>query len=446
MIIKIKNVQHIDEFEINIDVTNPGLHCIVGKNGVGKTTLIKCIRNFSNSETFTKTSPTNIFTKDSEINYSLNGNDYTFSYEESSGAIEYKGVIPSTLRSDVDVELPIPHGSRFNFFQTISDANSAIVKAIAFESYQKPDELIDLLNTIYSTNKFDELIEVNHKKDSCYALLLDNERYIREDYLSSGEFFVISLYRKIKNKKKFIVIDEIDISLDASAQVVLVKKLREYCDKYSVRILFTTHSLALMRTLLDGELYYLTNDNGVLETSLVSYNFVKSVLFGFEGWDKYILTEDQVLQDYLEYLISNYCKDVYYRYKIIYVGGGTNVVDLMKRNMADQFLSTVDNVISILDGDQKNEKHVRNFKRSHCIPQESVEKLLLEEYRSSNTSIPRLADSSILVGKAPEKILYKQLLKQKLMSKNKIHEFVTDCYPDEVKTFVNSVLKKHLCK
>lgn len=104
MIIKIKNVQHIDEFEINIDVTNPGLHCIVGKNGVGKTTLIKCIRNFSNSETFTKTSPTNIFTKDSEINYSLNGNDYTFSYEESSGVIEYKGVIPSTLRSDVDNE------------------------------------------------------------------------------------------------------------------------------------------------------------------------------------------------------------------------------------------------------------------------------------------------------------------------------------------------------
>ncbi|MGN2673286.1 ATP-dependent nuclease [Aliivibrio fischeri] len=446
MIIKIKNIQHIDKFDIHIDITSPGLHCIVGKNGVGKTTLIKCIRNFSNSETFTKTSPNTIFTKNSEINYSLNGENYTFSFEESSGAIEYKGAIPNILRSNVDVELPIPHGNRFNFFQTISDANSAIVKSIAFEDYKKPSELIDLLNTIYSTNKFDQLIEVKHKKVSCYALLLDNERYIREDYLSSGEFFVISLYRKIKNKKKLIVIDEIDISLDASAQVVLVKKLREYCDKYSVKILFTTHSLALMRTLLDGELYYLTNDNGLLETSLVSYNFVKSVLFGFEGWDKYILTEDQVLQDYLEYLISNYCDNIYYRYKIIYVGGGTNVVDLMKRNMADRFLSTVDNVISILDGDQRNEKHVRNFKRSHCIPQESVEKYLLEQYRKPNTTIPRLADSSILVGKAPEKILYKELLKQKLMSKNKIHEFITNNYRDEINTFVNNVLKKHLCK
>ena len=207
--ISINNVQHIDEFQIKLDVSQHGLKCIVGKNGVGKTTIIKCIRNLSISDTFAKTSSDNIFSTDSKITYDINGNAYTFSYDSSTKALELKTPIPTGLRSSVDVELPIPHGTRFNFYQSISAANGAIVKAIAFETYQIPNELIDLLNFIYSTEKFNTLIEVSEKGNSYYALLVGSEgRYIREDYLSSGEFFLISLYRKIKSKKKLIVIDE----------------------------------------------------------------------------------------------------------------------------------------------------------------------------------------------------------------------------------------------
>ena len=39
----------------------------------------------------------------------------------------------------------------------------------------------------------------------------------REDYLSSGEYFLIRLYRTIMSSARLIVIDEIDISLDAVA-------------------------------------------------------------------------------------------------------------------------------------------------------------------------------------------------------------------------------------
>ena len=90
-----------------------------------------------------------------------------------------------------------------------------------------------------------------------------------------------------------------------------------------------------------------------------SYNYIKSLLFGFSGWDKYILTEDFVLQKFLDYIIKKYCFDVYYEYKIIYVGGGANVVDLMRRNSQEEFLSEPENVISVLDGDQKDFRHAR---------------------------------------------------------------------------------------
>jgi ABC-type cobalamin/Fe3+-siderophores transport system ATPase subunit len=37
----LSNIQHIEELKFNIDLSENKLMCIVGKNGVGKTTLIK---------------------------------------------------------------------------------------------------------------------------------------------------------------------------------------------------------------------------------------------------------------------------------------------------------------------------------------------------------------------------------------------------------------------
>ncbi len=260
-------------------------------------------------------------------------------------------------------------------------------------------------------------------------------------------FFLISLYRKVRSKKKLIVIDELDISLDAAAQVFLIKKLRHYCETYSVNIIFTTHSLALMRTLEDGELHYLTNEDGTVTLKSVSYNYIKSILFGFDGWDKYILTEDEVLQNYIEYLISIYCKDTFYRYKIIYVGGGTNTVDLMQRNKVHRFLSSHDNVICILDGDQKDYRHVTNNKDSvFCIPQESIEKDLFESYKNDELEPELTKDiGQYIKGKGEDKKLYSNLIRHQKMSESQIHEFVTSKHEQSVCEF-SKVLTDFLCR
>jgi ABC-type Mn2+/Zn2+ transport system ATPase subunit len=446
--ITISDVQHINSFNIDIDATGHGLKCIVGKNGVGKTTLIKCIRNFLSSDTFVQTSSDDIFCESSEIKYCLGSETYSYNYDSRSRGLEMKKPIPSSVRDSIDVELPIPHGSRFNFFQSISRSNEAIVKAIALQKFNKPVELIELLNNTYSTNKFDNLIEVKEKGESYYCLLVgDKGRYIREDYLSSGEFFLISLYRKVRSKKKLIVIDELDISLDAAAQVFLIKKLREYCADYLVNIIFTTHSLALMRTLYDDELHYLTNETGNLKLKSVSYNYIKSILFGFDGWDKYILTEDEVLQKYIEHLIGIYCKDTFYRYKIIYVGGGSNTVDLMQRNRTHEFLSSQDNVICILDGDQKEYKPVTSNKDSvFCIPQESVEKDLFESYKNKDLD-SKLTEGieQYIKGKDEDKKLYSNLIRHHKMSESQIHDFVTSKHKENVNDF-SKVLTNFLCR
>lgn len=385
--IRLENIQHLAQLEFEIDIESDGLICITGKNGAGKTTLIKAIRNITNADTFKKTSSDEIFSSGSLIEYQFDDQKILFEYDTALATLNTKMSIPAIAKSRIAVELPIPHGERFNFFQNISKADTDIRRSIVLRQYSRPIELIEFLQDIYSHSKFDQLLEILVKKSKYYCILYPSGRYLREDYLSSGEYFLISLYKRIVKGHSLIVIDEIDISLDAAAQVRLVKKLREFGKKYKVGFVFTTHSLAMMRTLNDEELFYMDHekDTGIANITNVSYNYVKSILFGFSGWDKYILTEDDVLKDFIDYVIKTYCGSLFYKYKIIFIGGGKNTTDLMTRNSKEEFLSTQANVICVLDGDQKKLKH-GTLAGVHCIPLESIEKGLLADCLSGGLS------------------------------------------------------------
>ena len=386
--IKLEKVQTISSLNFSIDIDRPGLTCITGKNGVGKTTLIKSIRNFVSADTFRKTSSEDIFNVDSVIEYEFNGQKVRYEFDSSLSTLNSRSVVPSSVRSKIAVELPIPHGERFNFFQSVGGADADIRLSISIEEYSRPEELIEFLQGIYSYASFENLIEVTVKKSTFFCKLLPNGRYLREDYFSSGEYFLISLYRRIVSGHKFIVIDEIDISLDAAAQVSLVEKLRHFGEKYTVGILFTTHSLAMMRTLKNEELFYMDYDatSGVTSIINVPYSYVKSILFGFTGWDRYILTEDDVLKEFIEYVILNYCGPLFYQYKIIFIGGSSNTTDLMLRNRDDQFFSRSENVICVLDGDQKEYRHGQ-LHGVYCMPLDSIEKCLLAYCLSGGFSV-----------------------------------------------------------
>lgn len=416
--INLRSVQHLVSASLEIDLSKNALMCIVGKNGVGKTTLIKALKNIVASDTFKKTSSDRIFDKNSSIEYIIDGSVFNFTFDSQINSIDSKNPIPDDLKDLFEVELPMPFGERFNFFQKISEADGDIRKSIALETYHKPERLIAFMKDVYRDSKFDSLIEINTKKEKYYCLLQADSFYIREDYFSSGEYFLINLFRNIEKSKKLIVVDEIDISLDAAAQVHLVNNLEKFCTEFGVNIVFTSHSLAIMKTMRSENLYYMDNMDNHVSISLQSYNYIKSILFGFTDWDKYILTEDDVLKDFILHVIKKHCGSIFFKFIVIYAGGGSNIVALMQRNSRELFFSDEENVICVLDGDQRMQRHAKK-KGVYCIPVDSVEKELHRIYHKDQV-LPRVPPKE----EANGKYIKKYYEKNRIMSQSDIFDLV----------------------
>ena len=422
--VEIHNVQQIKRLSLDLDLSKNKLTCLVGRNGIGKTTLVRALKNLSQADIFVSTAPPGIFSNDSRICYWANKEKITFDYDSRIARLNCKKEIPQNIRELCNVELPIPDGSRFKFFQSISRVDRDIRRQIILEEYSRPEELVKFLSDIYSSEKFQSLIKTEIRGNSYFSILRDDGTYIREDYFSSGEYFLVSLYRTVTGSARLIVVDEIDISLDAVAQVQLIERLRELCTKYDCNVLFTTHSLAMIRKLDGHELFYMEQEDiGDTVLRSVSYSYIKSRLFGFLGFDRYILTEDRVLRDFLETFIRRFCQSVFFEYTIIYIGGASQVVDLLIRNRSDAFFSDSSNVIAILDGDQRETEFAQE-ESVYCLPFENVEVALYEHYMEDDFPCKyKLAEGKGFNG---PKDLFKSLQRDRVMDNEAINRCICD--------------------
>lgn len=447
-----QNVQHIKKQKAVFDLSQNSIICITGKNSVGKTTLIRAIRNLAINSTFQETAAPYIFQEDSSITYSIDGfdKDIEFTYNRFIKGIDSKQDIPEDIKSKIKVELPIPHGERFNHFRRLADIDEELRAKIAIGDYTTSNELISFLEKIYGDNRFEGLKQVEIKKTSYYFVLKDeiDRFYIREDYFSSGEYFVINLFKQIQQGKKLIVIDEIDISLDASAQVNLVEALRTYCNQYETNIVFTTHSLALMKTLEDGELHYMEKEpgEGLISITPRSYNFVKSIMYGFIDFDKYILTEDACLANYINFLLGSAEFNIFYQYQVIYIGGATQVVDLMQRNITAKFLSEPENILAVLDGDQKGKDYLNGINNVIFLPFLNIELELYQRYVAGELAVSDIEEITNKKETDRAKNFYKQLTKKhfkigSIMPEPEIYRYLEKLDPEGVQEFKRQLIE-----
>lgn len=184
-----------------------------------------------------------------------------------------------------------------------------------------------------------------------------------------------------------ILIDELDVALDASAQVKIYASIKPLLERYGSRLIVISHSLAFMRTIEDGGLYYLEDNSGSITLESRSFGYIKSDLYGFEGYERYILTEDDVLEGFIEYIIIAYSINPFYQHKTIGVAGVNQLKKIVEKNDRDKIFSDSRNVMAIVDGDTYQEliQGYNGKTKLLCSPVNDIEMYI---YNNRNFLLP----------------------------------------------------------
>lgn len=368
----ILNISGVSELRTNFDFSSQNIIVITGKNGVGKTTLVKAFKLITDPQVFQKSAGLDSIRTDSNVSFELDGyQPFSFSFNPKINALDTRQHLPN--KGIVVAELPIPFGARFQQFSLVAQFDSDMRVNIASSNYQDADELQDFLNNVYSVNKFSSLKVTRIEKHKLYFILRENDYYIREDHLSSGEFFLIQLFRLITSGSELIIIDELDVSLDAVAQVNLFGAIKPLLEKYNSQLIVMSHSLAFMSTVNESGLYYLEDNNGSASLEQRSYGYIKSDLYGFKGKDRYIITEDEVLSGFINYLIISNNIPTFFEYEIIPVGGKPQIKLMAEKNDSDRIFGKSEHVIIVVDKDIFSDTGYNGPTELHSSPVSDIE-------------------------------------------------------------------------
>ena len=371
----IENLKSINRLEFNLKLEK-GVVCIAGNNGSGKSTLLTCIAKLVKPSIFNSDFRGANFNQ-SKIRYiSASGieiiwvKDPIWKTNNENVMFKFTGFYESSLLS----------GLRFIHLE---NKNIKLTEKNIEYSKKANNFIIENLNYIMfgdNSDYFNELYYTDIKKNKRIYFLKDKN--ITEFWFSTGEYILLSILkiiqafvnRKNKDDIRLLIIDEIEFALHPLAQERFIKKLKEWAYKYNILIIFATHSLQIIEHLNADDLYYI-EDGKVYNPIYPAY--LTSKLYHHKGYDKIILVEDKLAEEFIYKIISNF--DIKLKYKIIPIGGYEKVLEIHKEALNCRYFGDAD-IASILDGDVKEEvrrKSKYNSLKKYFLPIENIEKYVV---------------------------------------------------------------------
>lgn len=440
-IVVIKNIKAIKSLSVEFSFSDKGILVVTGKNGIGKTSLVKAFSLLSDPLVFIKSSGEKSINEKSYISISIDEHSpIVYKYNDIHKSLDSKDILPK--KNKVLAELSVPYGKRFKQFSLISEYDREIRANIASSQYGRAEKLISFLGEIYSSDKFGDLKETRVNKHLFYFRLLDDDYYIREDHFSSGEFFLIQLYRLITSGASLVLVDEVDVALDAAAQVRLYSTITPLLKEYKTRLIVISHSLAFMSTVGEGEIYYLEDKGECISLEQRSLGYVKSDLYGFTGKDRYILVEDDVLAGFVKFLINSHIK-TFFEYEIIAVGGEPQIKSMISKNSRDRIFGPPKDVIVIVDKDIIEKVKSDGLTQVHSSPVNDIEVFI---YKNRERLLPNIKLKDFKAAgkeKKTAKTFWSKIIGSAQVREEYLYSLIELEHKEEVSSLI-SVLKKHL--
>lgn len=396
--VKIHNVKNIDDFEFEIP-TEKGLYALTGENGSGKSTVISCA-----AASFYVPSFYDYFGNPREgayINFSFDGKNR--SVKEVNG----KWKAPSK-RSFLGItgfyEGSIVFGNRFK------DIDYSLLGKLALIDKNQLEEASDFVkkslgNILHDDEEYYQNLYVL-RYDVAKNMGLQRLPYYYENKgalisqlnMSTGENLLLTILNSLEKRLKkdvygetpaFMFLDEIELALHSSALRRLVFFLREIAEKNNTVVLFSTHSIELIRSIPAENIYYLQRHvDGSIEVINPCYPVyaTRNLESSNYGHDYIIMVEDELARAIVERILRQKRLLSNKRVLVIAVGGWTEVLrfayDTIRSNLA---LSTT-KILIVLDRDIREsvsgflKKERMGFSNApNYLPIKSLEKYLLDK-------------------------------------------------------------------
>lgn len=365
--ITIRRLKHIQE--LVFEVPGPGVHLLSGVNGAGKTSILACLRRIGQGNAFaqhfraSQQSDSLDNFDGAEIVYSVNGREVTYAYggerwvprpRSNNRLLEAFGY-PSVFYIGATADRITPRPEDFN------------VRRIA----QAPQAIRDAANRILETTKFGALKTVNLTRgggNSAFVLQSKappGAKYVSERNFSLGELCVLKLARSLMDcpNNSLVLIDELELALHPRAQIELLKYLEEMATQKRLTVIFSTHSVSLLKRVSRNQIMFLEANNGNVSTVKGCYPTyaLGNIAYDEErGPDIVIYVEDECALYVAEALVR-LCISAQFQNEpalfpdvhVVPIGPFISVVRFLARSRAMLPLSTKS--VALLDNDVKSE-------------------------------------------------------------------------------------------
>ncbi|RSE77940.1 AAA family ATPase [Achromobacter denitrificans] len=264
----IENLKHIKRLAFSIP--KPGVYLLTGSNGSGKTSLLACLRRIGHRHAFARQFPAsqispNVDSFDSaSVTYCCDNEHVSYTYGGSRWSPKPKagGVV---LQNMGYPEVHYVGATADRITPRPEDFAPKRVKSAA-------PEIIAAANRIFGTDKFTALRTINLKRGVIDPVFLlqkptppgTRTQYFSERNFSLGELCVIKLVRNLLTwpEDSLVLIDELELALHPKAQVQLYDYLCEVATLKNLTVIFSTHSVSLIKSAPRSSLIFLEERDG----------------------------------------------------------------------------------------------------------------------------------------------------------------------------------------
>ena len=366
--VTITGLKHVKS--LSFDIPDSGVHLLAGPNGSGKTTLLACLRRIAWSFAFQQHFASSRHGDQldnfsgAKIRYSIGEKSVTYAYagerwvptpRANSGLLENYG-FKSVLYVGATADRITPRPEDFQP-RRVRPASQAIR---------------DAANRIFSTAKFDALRTINLSRGTGNSAFLiqtamapQRATYYSEKNFSLGELCVLKMIRDLQSvpQRSLLLVDELELALHPRVQVQLFKYLTEVADQNQLTIIFSTHSVSLLKSVDRRQILYLDDIDGAISTIRGCYSTYALGGIAYEeerAPDIVIYVEDSAAMYVADALVKLFIssrfgqqQQLYPTIQIVPVGAFMSVVRFLSHGQSVLPVTTKCRVL--LDADVKNE-------------------------------------------------------------------------------------------